>query len=96
MMSRALWLLLALVWSVGPGVAAETACFQGTRPVGPTGRETERNLFVGFRAVITTPATEPLCCVWLLQRCTACSAMVQGGHTKLGNWCYGYRSKGNM
>lgn len=31
--------------------------FQTARPVWPEGRETERNLFVGFRAVIETPST---------------------------------------
>jgi alpha-L-rhamnosidase len=52
-------LLLALAWSATAGVAAETASFQSARPVWPTGRETERNLLVGFRATLTAPAAEP-------------------------------------
>jgi len=58
MMIRTL-LLLALAWSATAGRAAETASFQAARPVWPTGRETERNLLVGFRAVVTAPAAEP-------------------------------------
>lgn len=52
-------LLLALAWSATAGAAAETASFQSARPVWPTGRETERNLLVGFRATVTAPAAEP-------------------------------------
>ncbi len=55
MMMRAL-LLLALAWSATAGLAAETAAFQAARPVWPDGRETERNLSVGFRALVTAPA----------------------------------------
>ena len=51
-------LLLALAWSATAGTAAETASFQAARPVWPAGRETERNLLVGFRAVVTAPAAE--------------------------------------
>jgi alpha-L-rhamnosidase len=58
MMTRML-LLLALAWSATAGAAAETASFQSARPVWPTGRETERNLLVGFRATVTAPAAEP-------------------------------------
>ena len=52
-------LLLALAWSATAGAATETASFQSARPVWPTGRETERNLLVGFRATVTAPAAEP-------------------------------------
>jgi alpha-L-rhamnosidase len=51
--------LLALVLSVASATAAETASFQAARPVWPAGRETERNLTVGFRTVVTAPAAEP-------------------------------------
>ena len=53
-----LLLLLALGSSVVAAAAAETASFQAARPVWPSGRETERNLTVGFRAIVTAPTAE--------------------------------------
>lgn len=52
-------LLLALTLSTLSASSAETASFQSAHPVWPAGRETERNLTTGFRAIITTTVAEP-------------------------------------
>lgn len=44
-------------WSAAPAAVPAAAGFQAAVPVWPDGREKERNLQVGFRAVIGRPAT---------------------------------------
>ncbi len=49
--------ILVLMWSAA-GASPETDAttqFLSAKPVWPEGRETEKNLFVGFRAVVTLP-----------------------------------------
>ncbi len=73
---KRLGLLFVLAWSATAGVAAETVRFQAARPVWPEGRETERNLLVGFRAVVTAPATQPA--VLRLAACTVYRVFLNG------------------
>jgi alpha-L-rhamnosidase len=56
-MRACLLLLLSAWWLVpGPITAAGTPGFQSARPIWPAGRETEKNLSVGFRAAFKAPA----------------------------------------
>lgn len=73
---KRLWLLLMLAWSATAALAAETVRFQAARPVWPAGRETERNLLVGFRAVVTVPAAEQS--VIRLAACTVYRVFLNG------------------
>jgi alpha-L-rhamnosidase len=45
-------------WLFSSTLAAEPAAFRSAKPIWPTGRETEMNLSVGFRAVIDGPQSE--------------------------------------
>jgi alpha-L-rhamnosidase len=75
-MMKRLWMLLVLAWSATAACAADTVRFQSARPVWPEGRETERNLLVGFRAVVNTPAAEPA--VLRLAACTVYRVFLNG------------------
>ena len=56
-LSRRASFLLSLLLT-GTNLAASAPSFISAKPIWPEGRETEKNLFVGFRASFTAPAQE--------------------------------------
>lgn len=53
--ARVGWRVLLLGLVLGTPVAGDTVRFHAARPVWPAGRETEKNLTVGFRAAVVRP-----------------------------------------
>ena len=56
--SSAWWSPALLILFASANLAASAPSFDSAKPIWPKGRETEKNLFVGFRASFKTPAQE--------------------------------------